>query len=250
MANYKSTISFGLVNIPVVLNPVIKDNDASFNMLHKKCMERIQYIKYCSHCNEEVKQSDLVKGYEYSDDNYVTFDDKDFDKLKSDEDKSIEIISFINLKEIDPIYFEKSYYLRTQDKSKAFSLFKYALKKQNKIALAKTVLGNKSYYVILRFGKDNIIMTTLFYEEEIRLDEETKDDDFSQKEIDLATKLIDNMSGKFKPNTYKDEYQDKIKDAVNKKINGEKIKSTKKKKKENITDLMEALEKSLKGKKK
>ncbi len=248
MANYKSSISFGLVNIPVVLNPVIQDNDASFNMLHKKCMERVKYIKYCPHCDTEVKQQDLIKGYEYSNDNYVTFDEKDFDKLKSDEDKTIDIVSFINLKEIDPIYYEKSYYLKTQDKSKAFSLFKYALQKQNKVALAKTVLGNKSYYVILRFGKENIIMTTLFYEEEIRLDEETKDENFTQKEIDLAMKLIDNMSGKFKPKTYKDEYQDKIKDAINKKINGKEIKKPRKKKKENITDLMEALEKSIKRK--
>jgi DNA end-binding protein Ku len=250
MANYKSAISFGLVNIPVTLNPIIQDNDTSFNMLHKKCMERIKYIKYCPHCDTEVRHEDLVKGYEYSEEDYVVFDEKDFDKIKSDEDKTIEIISFIDLKDIDPIYYEKSYYLKTHDKSKAFSLFKYALKKQNKVALAKTVLGNKSYYVVIRFGADNIIMTTLFYQEEIRLDEETKDEDFTKKELELALKLIDSMSGKFKPETYKDEYQDKIKDAINKKINGQEIKKTKKKKKENITDLMEALEKSLKRKEK
>jgi DNA end-binding protein Ku len=218
-------------------------------MLHKKCMDRIKYIKYCPHCKTEVKHVDLVKGYEYSDNNYVIFDDKDFEKIKSDEDKSIEIISFVDLKEIDPIYYERSYYLKTQgNNSKAFSLLKYVLKKQNKVAVAKTVLGNKSYYVIIRFGKDNIIMTTLFYQEEIRLSEEDTKENFTEKELNLAIKLIDSMSGKFKPETYKDEYQDKIKDAIDKKINGKEIKKKKTKKRENITDLMEALEKSLKRK--
>ncbi len=248
MAYYKTAISFGLVNIPVTLNPIIKDNDTSFNMLHKKCGERVKYIKYCPHCNEEVKIKDLVKGYKYSDDNYITFDDKDFDKLKSDEDKTIEIISFVNLKEIDPIYFEKSYYLKTKDKSKAFSLFKSALQKQGKVAIAKTVLGNKSYYVILRFGHHNIIMSTLFYEEEIRLDEESTEEKFTEKEMNLALKLIESMSGKFKPETYHDEYQDKIKDAIDKKVSGKKIPKVKGKKRESVKDLMEALEKSIKKK--
>ncbi len=248
MAHYKTAISFGLVNIPVTLNPIIKDNDTSFNMLHKKCGERVKYIKYCPHCNEEVKIKDLIKGYEYSEDDYITFDDKDFDKLKSDEDKTIEIISFVNLKEIDPIYFEKSYYLKTQDKSKAFSLFKSALQKQGKVAIAKTVLGNKSYYVILRFGHNNIIMSTLFYEEEIRLDEESSDEKFTQKEMDLALKLIESMSGKFEPAKYHDEYQDKIKEAIDKKISGKEIPEVKSKKHESVKDLMEALEKSIKKK--
>lgn len=248
MAHYKTAISFGLVNIPVTLNPVIKDNDTSFNMLHKKCGERVKYIKYCPHCDEEVQMKDLVKGYEYAEDNYVTFDEKDFDKLKSDEDKTIEIIAFVNLKEIDPIYFEKSYYLKTQEKSKAFSLFKRALQKQGKVAIAKTVLGNKSYYAILRFGNDNIIMSTLFYEEEIRLDEEHVEEKFSQKEMDLALKLIDSMTGKFEPEKYHDEYQDKIKEAIDKKVNGKEIPKTKTKKRESVKDLMEALEKSIKKK--
>ncbi len=248
MPNYKTSISFGLVNIPVTLNPIIKDNDTSFNMLHKKCGERVKYIKYCPHCKKEVKVKDLIKGYEYSEDNYVTFNDEDFEKLKSNQDKTIEIISFVNLKEIDPIYFEKSFYLKAQDKNKAFSLFKQALKKEGKVAIAKTVLGNKSYYTILRFGQGNIIMSTLFYEEEINLSDEATEEKFSLKEMDLAIKLIDSMSGKFKPETYHDDYQDKIKKAIDNKINGKNITKTREKKKKSIANLMDALEKSLNNK--
>ena len=250
MAYLKTAITFGLVNIPVRLNPVIKNNDTSFNYLHKTCLNRVSYIKYCPTCKKDVKQKDLIKGYEYSDDQYVTFDEDDFEKLKTDEDKSIDIISFVNMNEIDPIYFEKSYSLKTEGKSsKAFTLFKSALKKAKKVAIAKTVIGSKSYYVLLRFGEDNIIMTTLFYEEEINLEKEKLEDKFTEKEMNLALKLIESMSDKFEPDKYKDEYQDKIKDAIDKKIEGKTIKQAKSKKKASISNLMDALEKSLKEQK-
>lgn len=247
MANLKSAISFGLVHIPVVVNPVIKNNDTNFNYLHKKCLNRISYIKYCPVCKKEVRQNDLIKGYEYSDDKYVTFDEEDFSKLKSDGDKTIEIISFVNFKDIDPIYFEKSYYLKTDNKNKAFSLFKNALKKSGKVAIAKTIIGSKSYYAVLRFGIANIIMTTLYYEEEIRLDESELKNNYTEKEMDLALKLIDSMTSKFNPSEYKDEYQDKIKYAIEQKVAGKEIKQTKKKKEKTITNLLEALESSLKN---
>ena len=224
MANLKSAVSFGLVHIPVILNPVIKNNDTSFNYLHKKCLNRVSYIKYCPTCKKDVKSSDLIKGYEYTDDKYVTFDDNDFDKLKTEQDKIIEIISFVNSKEIDPIYYEKSYCLKTDKKNKAFSLFKKALKSSGKVAIAKTVIGNKSYYVVLRFGSDNIIMTTLFYEEEINLNNNIEEEKYTEKEMNLALKLIESMTDKFTPEKYKDEYQDKIKDAIEKKIDGKEIK--------------------------
>ncbi len=247
MANLKSAISFGLVHIPVVVNPVIKNNDTNFNYLHKKCLNRISYIKYCPVCKKDVRQNDLIKGYEYSDDKYVTFDEEDFSKLKSDGDKTIEIISFVNFKDIDPIYFEKSYYLKTDNKNKAFSLFKNALKKSGKVAIAKTIIGSKSYYAVLRFGIANIIMTTLYYEEEIRLDESELKNNYTEKEMDLALKLIDSMTSKFNPSEYKDEYQDKIKYAIEQKVAGKEIKQTKKKKEKTITNLLEALESSLKN---
>lgn len=250
MAYLKTAISFGLVHIPVALSPVIKNNDTSFNYLHKKCLNRVSYIKYCHACKKDLETKDLIKGYEYTNDKYITFNEEDFDKLKSDQDKTIEIISFVNLKEIDPIYFEKSYCLKTDGKNKAFSLFKKALNKSGKVAIAKTVIGNKSYYVVLRFGENNIIMTTLFYNEEINLNEETQDENFGEKEMNLALKLIESMTDKFKPEEYKDDYQDKIKDAIEKKIDGKSIKKAKNKKSVSVTNLMDALEQSLKRKKK
>ena len=156
----KTSISFGLVNIPVEMNPIIKNNDVAFNQLHKKCLSRIRYVKYCPHCKKEVKQSDIIRGYEYKEDQYITFSDEEFDKLKSEDEKIIEIIGFVSLNEIDPIYYEKSYVLRTSSKSKSFSLFKEALNKTKRVALAKTVIGTKFYYVVIRLKEDLLIMNS------------------------------------------------------------------------------------------
>lgn len=245
----KTAISFGLVHIPVSLTPIIKNNDTSFNFLHKKCKNKIQYKKFCPICNTEVKNTDLVKGYEYQKDDFVIFNEKDFEKIKNDNDKNLEIISFVDIKQINPIYYEKSYVLNVEGTNKAFDLFKYALYKTKKVAIAKTILGNKSYYVTLRFSENNIIMTTLYFYEEIRLEEPKLKQDFNNKELNLAIKLIDNMTETFKPETFKDEYQAKIEEAINLKIEGKEIQN-KKVKTKNINNLIEALEKSIKENKK
>ncbi len=248
MPNIHSNISFGLVNIPVLMNPIIRNNDTSFNQLHKKCLNRIKYIKYCEHCKEEVKEKDIIKGYEYEPDKYLTFPKEELDKLKPEQEKEIEIVSFVKISEIDPAYFEKSYILGTEKTSKAYNLFCEALKKVKKVALAKTVLGSKFYYCILRFTPSGIIMTTLFFQEEVNIPEVNIDSNVKEKELELAIKLINERSAKFEPSKYQDEYQDNIRKAIDAKLNGKEVKNVKRKGKEQISDLLEALEKSLKKK--
>jgi len=244
--NYQTAISFGLVHIPVVMNSVIKNNDISFNMIHKKCGEKLEYIRYCPHCKVNVKNKDIEKGYLYSPDNYITLTPDDFEKIKSTNDKIIEIISFININEIDPIYFDKSYTLTPHKSTHAFNLFKEALRKSKKVAIAKTYLRNKAYYVAIRFGYENIIMDTLYYDEEIKIKKEKSTKDFNENELKMATKLIESMTDSFQPEKYKDEYQTRLRNAIDKKINGKEIKSVKKKKQRSVSDLMTALEESLK----
>jgi len=243
----KTAISFGLVNIPVQINSIIKNNDISFNQLHKKCLSRIQYVKYCSHCKKEVKQADIIRGYEYEDGEYITLTNEEFDRLKSEDEKIIEVVGFVDLKDIDPVYFEKSYVVQANSKSKAYSLFKEALLKTKKVALAKTVIGTKFYYVILRLGENAILMNTLYFHEEVIIPEVVTDSPFTKKELDLAVRLIDSMSMKFKPEELNDEYQEKIKKAIDIKIDGKEIKKPKRKKAQSVKDLMTALEMSLKN---
>ncbi len=246
MANLHSSISFGLVSIPIVLNPIIKNNDTSFNQLHTTCKNRISYIKYCEHCKKTVKEKDIIKGYEYEKDKYLIFEKEELDKLKPENEKEIEIVSFVPIKDVDATYFEKSYVLNAEGKGKAYSLFCEALKKSKLVALAKTVLSSKFYYCILRFLDNQIIMTTLYFEEEIKIPDKDKKSDVDDKELALAMKLIDSLKGEFTPAKYKDEYQNNIKKAINDKLDGKEIKSKSKKNKQKINDLMEALEKSLK----
>ena len=151
------------------------------------------------------------------------------------------------LKEIDPIYYEKSYDVSVNSKSKAYSLFKDALKVSKKCALAKTVIGTKFYYVILRLNENNIIMNTLYFQEEVMIPEAISDSKYTKKELDLAISLINSLKMKFDPFDLKDEYQDKIKEAINDKIDGKGIKKPKVKREKSIKDLMTALEMSLKN---
>ena len=246
MPNIHSNISFALVNIPVVMNPIIHDNDIPFNQLHKKCMHRIKYIKYCPTCKKDVKESEIIKGYQYDKDNYISFTKDELSKLKLPNEKEIEVVGFVNLSDIDPYYFEKSFYLMSDNSSKPYKLFCEALKKTKKVALCKTVLGTKFYYCILRFDDMGILLTTLYFYEEVNIPEYSNDKNITKKELDLAIKLIDSLNVKFNPKEYKDEYQDKIKNAINDKLNGKKIKGSKKKTSPKINDLMKALEKSLK----
>lgn len=246
MPNIHSNITFGLVNIPVVMNPIIKNNDTSFNQLHNKCLTRVKYIKYCEHCKKNLKEKDIVKGYQFENDNYLIFEKSELDKLKPENDKEIEVVSFIKETEIDPIYFEKSYFLETENKSKAYLLFCEALRKTKLVALAKCILTSKFYYCILRLQKEGIIMTTLYFDEEVNIPDKAIAGKITDKELNLAIKLIDSMKGKFEPSKYKDEYQDNIKHAIDLKLDGKEIKSKKKKSKVQVSSLMDALEKSLK----
>ena len=248
MADIHSSIQFVLVNIPVLLNPIIKNNDTSFNQLHKKCGERIRYVKYCPHCKTKINEQDIIKGYSYVEDDYITFKKEELDLLKPKNEKEIEIISFVPLESIDPIYFEKSYDINPEGKGKAYYLFCEALKKCKLVALAKTVIGSKFYYCILRFTEQNIVLTTLYFEEEIHVQKDSKDYEVNQKELDLAIELVTSLKGKFEPNKYIDEYQENIRKAIEDKMKGKTIKKTKSKSKKQINDLMEALEKSLKKK--
>ena len=243
----KTTISFGLVSIPVEIKPIIKNNDISFNQLHKKCLSRIKYVKYCPHCKKEVKQNDIIRGYEYQKDDYVTLTDEEYNNLKSEDEKVIEIIGFVNLKEIDPIFLEKSYIINPPNKSKAYSLFKGALAKTGKVAIAKTIIGTKFYYVVLRLSDNDLIMNTLYFLEEVVLPEAISEVKYTKQELDLAVSLINNLKMKFKPEELKDEYHEKVKKAIDDKLDGKKIKKPKAKQEKNIRDLMTALEMSLKN---
>ena len=163
MYSYKGAITFGLVYIPVELVACIKNNDIGFNLIDKKTMSRVKYKKTCVDCDDrEVKNEDIVKGYQYEKDKYVIFTDKDFEKIKTKKDKNITIEQFVDLTEVDPVYFDKAYYVKPTGGEKAFTVLLSAMEKENKAGIAKVVLGTKEALVLIR-GKDGVMLVNTLY---------------------------------------------------------------------------------------
>lgn len=248
--SFKGAISFGLIYIPISLHTVIKNNDLKFHLLDKKTNSRVKYKKTCVDCNnKEVSNEDIVKAFEYEDGKYITFSNEDFEDLKTKKEKNIVIESFVKLEEIDPIYYDKAYYvIPNSDASKPFNLLKEAMKIENKVGIAKTVIGTSEKLIALRVVGDIMYLYTLYFHEDIAnipyVIESTK---IEKQELDLATTLINTMTKKFNPKDYKDEYKQKVLDAIKAKIMGKEFKVEKEEKENQALDLLVALEESIKN---
>lgn len=247
--SYKGAISFGLVYIPITLHPATKENTINFNLLDKRTMSRIQYKKTCVDCDgAEVDNDNIVKGYHYDEDKYITFEDEDFEKLKSKKDKNITIEKFVDLSEIDPIYFKKSYYVVPTGAERAFLLLKEVLLSENTVGIAKTVLGAKETLVAIRVLSGAIVLSTMYFYDEIQENPIKSEINLTinPDELKLAKMLVANMSGPFEPEKYHDEYQERIQAAIEAKIMGKEFKTTVDRESGGIADLMQALTESLK----
>ena len=166
---HKTVISFGLVAIPISMYTATQDNDIHFNQLHKDDNSRIKYKKTCSHCGEEVTTKDLIKGYEYDKDYYVVITDDDLEKIKTEKEKSIQIMHFAQLNQISPIYYDKTYQATPEaGGDKAFELLRAALMSEQKIAIGKTVMGTKETLLAIIPREDGILISTMYYEDEIK----------------------------------------------------------------------------------
>ncbi len=245
--SYKGSISFGFVYIPITLHSTFKNNDIGFNMIDKKTMSRVKYKKTCADCDgREVKQEDIVKGFEYEEGKYVIFDDNDFEKIKSRKDKNITIEKFVSLSEVDPLYFDKPYYVVPTGAEKAFAVLLTAMEQEGKAAIAKTVMGNKETLILIRAKDGQLLLNTLFFEEEVTKNPAKEVTDKPKaEELKIAKAIIEGMSGEFNPDEYKDEYRQKVQEAIERKIAGKEIVAPKEKDGNSIANLMEALTKSL-----
>lgn len=242
-----SAISFGLVHIPVGLYTATQDNDIRFNQLVKDNHERVRYKKTCPSCKTELTNDDIVKGYQYEKDKYVVITDDDFEKIKTDKDRSIEIMLFSGIGEIDPIYYNKSYYvLPEKGGEKAFELLRRAMYEEGKVAIGKIVLGSNETMLALIPQKEGILMETLYYYDEVReIPRELPRVKPNKEELGMAKQLIKAMDSEFRPDKFKDEYQQRLRDMIEKKIEGQEIVAPRQEEQSNIIDLMDALKASL-----
>lgn len=244
---HKGSISMGMVLIPVGLYKTTVDNDIHFNQLEKESKARIKYKKYCSHCGKEVEAKDIIKGYEYEKDKYVVMTDDELERIKTKKDKTIHILQFAKMSEVNMIYYEKDYYaIPEAGAEKAYELLRQALLAEKKVAIAKTVMGTNEKLLVLYPLKDGMIVKTLFYNDEITaVPKQVPKMKLGDQELEMARLLIQNMTQPFDAEQYQDEYQARLRDAIMKKIQGQEIVTVDSSAPDNVIDLMEALKKSL-----
>ncbi len=244
---HKGSISMGLVLIPVGMYKATVDNDIHFNQLDKDSKARIRYKKYCSHCGKEVGSKDIVKGYEYEKDRYVVMTDEELEKIKTKKDKTIHIIQFAKMSEVNMIYYEKDYYaVPDAGAEKAFELLRQSMLSLKKVVVAKTVMGTNEKLLVLYPTKEGIIVKTLFFHDEIAaVPKPVRKMKLDENELSMAKMLIENMTKPFVAEDYHDEYQERLREAIMKKIEGQEIVSADTGSAANVIDLMDALQKSL-----
>lgn len=245
--SHKGAISFGLVHIPVGLHKATQDNDIHFNQLCKEDGSRVRYKKVCAGCGKEVTNKDIIKGFEYEEGKYVTLTEDDFEKAKTKQDKTIQILHFSNISSIQPIYFDATYHaIPEKGGDKAFELLRKAMKDTKKVGIAKTVLGTKEKLLCLIPTDRGILVETLFYADEIKeIPKEPAKVKLEKAEVEMAKSLINSMVKDFEPDKYKNEYQQRLWEIINAKIKGKDIITAQDEVQVTVVDLMEALKESL-----
>ena len=253
-AMWKGAISFGLVTIPVSVYPATEEKTLRFNQLHDEDGGRIRMKRVCSVDGEEVSYEHIVKGYEYEKDRYVILTDDDFEAVPVESSRAIDIQQFVDLEEIDPMMYKKSYYLVPEETgAKAYALLREALNRSGKVGVAKVSFRDKEHLAALRFRDEAFVLETMYWPDEIR-EADFGGVDVSAKirpnELEMAQTLIDNLTADWDPGEFKDDYREAMLGIVEAKINGEEIEVVEAEPAAKVVDLMEALKASVAAAKK
>jgi len=254
-AMWSGSISFGLVNIPVKLFSGSQSNTLDLDMLRRSDLCPIKYLRVCRNDNKEVPYEEIVKGYEYSDGEYIVLTDKDFENASLEKTHLIDIVDFVDEKEIDTRYFEKPYYLEPEKTGpKAYALLREALKRSGKVGVAHYVLRNRGSIGIVKPLDNLLILNEIRFKEEVRDAAELKlpgKENLREQEITLALSLINQLTVKFDPEKYKDQYTDDLKRIIEEKAQGRKpTPQGKQPPPPKVADMMALLKESIKQKRK
>jgi DNA end-binding protein Ku len=253
-AIWNGSINFGLVTIPVRLFTAVRENELHFNMLHKKDKGRINFVRVCSVDGKKVEWNDIVKGYEVEKGEYVLITDEDIKKVAPEATQSIDITEFVDLADINPILFDKPYYLEPEKKGRhAYALLRDSLAGAGKVGIARVVIRTKEYLAALKPNGKSLVLELMHYPDEI-----VDADDFnfppasekaSPGEMKAAKMLIDTMSGKFEPESYRDRFRDEMMTMIEARAKGKPIHAKaapKAKPATEVVNLMDVLQQSLK----
>ena len=253
-ATWSGSISFGLVNVPVKLFTAVRSHTVHFTQLHKDTRARVRQKRVDEETGEEVAYSDIVKGYEVGDDQYVVVDPDELAELDPDASRLIDIRDFVDLRDIDPIYYDRPYYLMPdgQAAAKPYRLLADAMARSDKVAVAKMVMRNKEYLVAIRANEGMLVLSTMNYADEVAdpADLDAPDNldevEVSEREVAMAEQLIDSLVTEFDPAAYEDTYQQRVVEFLEAKAKGQKVELTPPERDTGgVVDLMSALEASL-----
>jgi DNA end-binding protein Ku len=249
---WSGTISFGLIAIPIKLFHAVRHKGVSFNQLDERTMSRIRYRKVSDETGEEVPEEHIVKGYEVSKDRYVVVDPDELEPFIPAATRTVELEEFVDLDEIDPVYYDSAYYVAPGNTPKPYVLLARAMEESGKVAIARFVMRNKQYTAAIRAQEGRLVMSTLAYADEIvpadSIDElvDLDEVEVSKREVQMAEALVESLAGAFEPDKFHDDYREQVLGLIEKKAAGEEFEvpepATEKPK---IVDLMAALEASV-----
>lgn len=249
---WKGSISFGLVNVPVRMFAATESKDIKFRYLHKTCKTPIQYTRTCPQCDKSVEWDEIVRGYEYQPGQFVIFDEDEMNTLQKHRTQTIDIVDFVELPQIDPVYFDKTYYLAPESSGvKAYKLLQDAMHQTNKIAIARTVLRNSETLACIRVHDNVIHMETLFWPDEVRSTQELPnlgtEAAVTDQELQMAVTLVNQLATQFEPEKYVDEHRNEVMQRIEQKVANQEIAAVPAagKRTDNIVDLMQALQESI-----
>ena len=247
---WKGYLTFGLISIPIRLFSAARTERIGLNQLHSVCKTRIRMPLFCPHCERQVPRNEIVKGYEYEKDQYVLFDEEELDKIEPESARSMEILEFVKVHEIDPLYYDASYYVTPEDEGKkAYQLLLNAMESSGYAAIAKLTMHQREHIVVVRPRAKGMTLHTMFYTNEIReVAEYGRTDSAAQPkdaEKKLAAQLIESLAAPFEPDKYKDNYMESMKNMIEAKREGHEIAEVTHPKLAPVIDLMDALKKSI-----
>ena len=245
---WKGHLTFGLVSVPVRLFAAARGERISFNQLHKVCHSRLKQPLTCPTCNRTVERSEIIKGYEYEKDQYVLFNEEELDKIEPPSARTMQILEFVKVNEVDPLYYDSSYYVAPEEGGvKAYQLLMQAMEDTGTAAIAKLTMHQREHIVVIRPGSKGMTLHTMFYSNEIRAAESVPIDkgELKEPEKKLAHQLIESLEAPFDPQKYRDEYQENLKTMIAAKLKGQEVTEVAQPHLAPVIDLMEALKKSI-----
>jgi DNA end-binding protein Ku len=254
-AMWSGALNFGLINIPVKLYSASEDQGLHFHFLHKDDLSPIRFAKICKADGREIPFDDIVRGFEWEDGNYVVLTDEDLKKADVKKTKMIEIMDFVDQKEVDPMYFEKPYFLEPdKNADKPYALLREALKKSKKLGIARFVIREKEHLGAIEARGKVIVLEQMKFANELRDPKGLNlpgSENVQAKEVEMALKLIEQLTSKFKPEQYKDQYTEEVRELITQKAKGRKLKPKgKEPQPTKVADLMDILKASLEKEKK